>query len=208
MSAGMNWRRDIPWCMVFGRALLGPVIALVAARLAFAEPWLGLMILAGFLDDVYDGILARRWGTETSALRVADSAADTVFYLGILAAIILRAWPALRARFVLLAVLLALEILRWIFDWLKYRRMASYHTYASKFWGILMAAAALATLSFRGPYWVLTLALAWGILCDLEGLAMSLLLPIWTRDVRTLRRAWLLRRQMLAANESPGSGRV
>ena len=61
-----------------------------------------------------------------------------------------------------------------------------------------IAAAALATLAFRGPYWVLTLALGWGILCDLEGLTMSVLLPRWTRDVKTLRRAWGLRRKMIA----------
>ena len=201
----MNWRRDIPWSMVVGRALLGPGIALVAARVAFAEPWLGLMILAGFFSDVYDGILARRWGTETSALRVGDSVADTIFYFGILAAAVLRAWPELRARLALVAALLALEVIRWVFDWLKYRRMASYHTYASKFWGILLAAAALATLTFRGPYWVLTLALGWGILCDLEGLTMSVLLPRWTRDVKTLRRAWRLRRKMIA-DGSGGSG--
>ena len=197
----MNWRKQIPWSMVIGRALLGPAIAIVAALLDFPEPWLGLMILAGFVADVYDGILARQWGTETSALRMGDSAADTIFYLGILAAAVLRAWPLLRARLALIAALLALEVLRWIFDWLKYRRMASYHTYASKFWGILLAAASLAVLSFHGPYWILTLALVWGILCDLEGLAMSLLLPVWTRDVKTLRRAWLLRRQILAADD-------
>ena len=92
----MNWRRDIPWSMVVGRALLGPGIALVAARVAFAEPWLGLMILAGFFSDVYDGILARRWGTETSALRVGDSVADTIFYFGILAAAVLRLAAARR----------------------------------------------------------------------------------------------------------------
>jgi CDP-diacylglycerol--glycerol-3-phosphate 3-phosphatidyltransferase len=204
----MNWRKHIPWSMVFGRALLGPAIAIVAALLDFPEPWIGLMILAGFFADVYDGILARRWGTETSALRIGDSAADTIFYLGILAAALERAWPVLRARLVLIAALLALEVLRWSFDWLKYRRMASYHTYASKFWGILLAAASLAVLSFHGPYWMLTLALIWGILCDLEGLVISLLLPVWTRDVRTLRSAWVLRRQMLAGDARiPGDAR-
>ena len=60
------------------------------------------MIAAGFLSDVYDGILARRWGTETAALRVADSAADTVFYLGVLSAVIARHWPVLRDRLALL----------------------------------------------------------------------------------------------------------
>ena len=76
--------------------------------------------------------------------------------------------------------------------------MASYHSYASKAWGALMAAATIALLCFDRAFWMVTLALVAGILCDLEGLAMSALLPQWTYNVKTLRRALALRRQMQA----------
>ncbi len=184
--------------MVAFRVLLGPAIAFAALRLPAPQPWLGAMIAAGFLSDVYDGILARRWGTETAALRVADSAADTVFYLGVLSAVIARHWPVLRDRLTLLIVLLALEAARYLFDWIKFRRIASYHSYASKAWGALMAAATIALLCFDRAFWMVTLALVAGILCDLEGLAMSALLPQWTYNVKTLRRALALRRRMQA----------
>jgi phosphatidylglycerophosphate synthase len=98
--------------MVGLRAALGPAIA-ATARLAHPEAWLGAMIAAGFLSDVYDGILARRWKTDTDALRMADS-----------------------------------------------------------------------------------VALVWGIVCDLEGLAMSMILQEWRRDVKTLRQALDLHREM------------
>ncbi len=156
------------------------------------------MIAAGLASDVYDGILARRWQTDTSALRVADSAADTVFYLGVLAAIVERHWPALHERLWLLAALLVLEALRILFDWMKFRRMASYHSYAAKAWGLLLAAATIALLCFNRAPWLMTAALVWGILCDMEGLAMSALLPHWTHDVKSLRRALELRRQFPA----------
>lgn len=183
--------------MVGSRAALGVVLP-IAARLPHPEAWLGGMVAAGFLSDVYDGILARRWGTAGARLRVADSAADTVFYLGVLIAIFERHFPVLRARFVLLAALLALEATRMIFDWIKFHRMASYHSYAAKAWGILLLAATLALLCFDRAYWLVTTALAWGIACDLEGLAISILLPDWTHDVKTLARALVLRREMLA----------
>lgn len=182
--------------MVLFRVLLGPAIAEAGLRLPAPQPWLGAMIAAGFLSDVYDGILARRWGTATAALRVADSAADTVFYLGVLSAVVARHWPVLRDRLGLLIALLVLEGARFTFDWIKYRRMASYHSYASKAWSVLMAAATIALLCFDRAFWMVTLALVAGILCDLEGLAMSALLPRWTHDVKTLRRALALRRQM------------
>lgn len=181
--------------MTIGRAALGPAMALVAILAMHPELWLGAMLGAGFVLDIFDGILARRWGTATDVLRVADSAADTVFYLGALAAMMEDAWPALRARFALVIVLLMLEAARMVFDWIKFRRMASYHSYASKFWGILLAMAVFAALCFHDAAWLLTLALAWGIVCDVEGLAISAILPLWTADVKTLLHAVALRRK-------------
>jgi phosphatidylglycerophosphate synthase len=194
-AGGPNWRRAIPWAMAGARAALGPLLA-IAAHFAHPQPWLGAMILAGFLSDVFDGIIARRWGVESDGLRVADSAVDTLLYVGVLVAMVERHPEALWQRAWLLGALLGLEVTRMAFDWGKFRRMASYHSYASKAWGIVLAAAAIAALCFDGGFWILTLALAWGVLCDLEGLAMSVLLPEWTCDVKTLGRAIILRRQM------------
>lgn len=193
-----HWRKFVPWAMVGMRASFGPLMAVLAVQVAAPEFWLGALIVAGFLSDIYDGILARRWGTATAALRVGDSVADTVFYLGVLAAVVERHWPALRDRMAWLAALLLLEALRMLFDWAKYGRMASYHSYAAKLWGILLAVTTVSVLCLDRAYWLVTVALAWGILCDLEGLAMSLMLPEWAHDVKTLRRALLLRREMLA----------
>jgi len=194
----LHWRKIIPWSMVGFRAFLGPAMAGAAWEVTAPELWLGAMIAAGLASDVYDGILARHWQTDTAALRVADSVADTVFYLGVLAAIVERHWPVLRDRLWLLAALLALEALRIAFDWIKFRRMASYHSYASKAWGVLLAVSTFALLCFDRGLWLVTLALIMGIFCDLEGLAMSALLPQWTHDVKSLRRALELRGQFAA----------
>lgn len=177
---------------------MGVAIPLAAARLRAPEAWLGAMIAAGFLSDIYDGILARRWGTATAALRIADSAADTVFYVGVLVAVVERHWQVIHARLWLLAVLLGLETTRVVFDWLKFGRMASYHSYASKAWSALLALATIALLCFNRGFWLTTVAIAWGILCDLEGLAMSAVLPRWAHDVKNLRRALRIRQKMLA----------
>src|SRR6202042_1974651 len=40
-------------------------------------------------------------------------------------------------------------------------------------------------------------ALMLGIACNLEGLAMSMVLPVWRKDVKTIRVAWQLRRQIV-----------
>jgi phosphatidylglycerophosphate synthase len=197
----MNSRLQIPWWLVGCRAALAPAL-MITARLAHPEAWLGAMVVAGFLSDVYDGILARRWGIASPALRLADSAVDTFFYLGVLSAIVERHWPVLRARLGLLIILLALEFLCVLFDWVKFHRLASYHSYASKLWGVLLATASFMLLCFDCAFWLVTAALVWGIACNLEGLAMSVLLPEWRHDVKTIPLALALRREIIASREA------
>ncbi|HVN94090.1 MAG TPA: CDP-alcohol phosphatidyltransferase family protein [Terracidiphilus sp.] len=203
----MSLRRSIPWWMVGFRALAGPSIAVLAMRMPRPQLWLGGLIAAGTVSDIYDGILARRWRTETAALRVADSSADIVFWLGILTAAIVRHGAELRARLGLVIVVLVFEAIHLSFGWLKFGRMPSFHTYSAKLWGALLAAAAIALLGFDRWAWLVTVSLLWGIACEAESLTIAIVLPEWTYNVKTLRRAIALRREMLAARETQASVR-
>jgi phosphatidylglycerophosphate synthase len=198
----LTWHKAIPWSLVFFRFLLGPALVLAARQPSVAGPWLGAMVVAGFLSDIYDGVFARRWNTVSSALRIADSAVDAFFYLGVLVAIVQRHGPAIRERLWLLAAVIALELLNCLCGFIKFHRMPSYHSYAAKLWGLLLATSAITLLSLDRGQWLITLALVWGIACELEGLAMTALLPEWTHDVKTLARALAVRRAILARQSS------
>jgi len=189
--------------LVTFRAAAGPALVVMAVWLAAPQRWLGALIATGFVSDVYDGVLARRWGTATAPLRTADSATDLLFYICVLIAAIVRHGPVLRQLLWLLAPILMLEAGRLVFDWIKFRRMTSYHSYAAKAWGVMLALAAIALLAFDRGQVLLAVALAWGVLCELEGWAMSLLLPEWAHDVKHLVHALELRRAMLAQPGAP-----
>ena len=45
--------------------------------------WLATIVVIALVDDIYDGVMARRWDCDTPAMRMSDSLADTVFYLGV-----------------------------------------------------------------------------------------------------------------------------
>ena len=198
----MTWRKTIPWSLVVFRFLLGPALVLAARQSSIAGLWLGAMVVAGFLSDVYDGVLARRWNTASPALRIADSATDIFFYLGVLVAIVQRHGPAIRERLWLLAAVIALELLNSLFGFIKFHHLPSYHSYAARFWGFLLAISTMTLLSFDRGQWLVTLALVWGIACELEGLAMTALLPEWTHDVKSVPRALAIRRKLLARQSS------
>lgn len=190
-------RQSIPWLLIVFRILCCPLI-LVAAHLRWPGPLLASIVLLALLSDIYDGILARRWGCETSALRVTDSIADTIFYLGVVGALWLTDPQILLGNGRLLAILFSLEAFRYFFDLCKFRRTASYHSYLAKIWGLVIAVAVITVSAFDSLRALIWLALLLGILVNLEGLAMSLVLPRWQNDVKTITAAFRLRRRMLA----------
>ena len=185
----------LPWGLVLFRLLLAPIL-LLCAHGNVPGPVLSAMVFAALLSDIYDGVLARRWNCDTPAIRLADSMVDTVFYLAVLVALWIRVPAALHTWWPLLTALLVLEAVRFAFDWWKYGKAASYHSYLAKAWGLVMAVSVMVVLA-TGNYGVLlALSMIMGILCDLEGLTMSTILPVWRNDVKTIGRALAIRREL------------
>jgi CDP-diacylglycerol--glycerol-3-phosphate 3-phosphatidyltransferase len=139
---------------------------------------------AAFLSDVFDGVLARRWGVDGPTVRRLDSAADTLFYVAAAWSVWIARPDVVRdyARGALVVV--ALELLRYTVDYLKFGREASYHAWSAKAWGLALFAALVATMGFGHPRGFVDAAVILGVVADIEGLAMSLVLPRWTHDVR------------------------
>jgi phosphatidylglycerophosphate synthase len=194
---GREFRKAIPWGMIAGRALGGPLIVFGAWR-GWSGGWLGAIVVLALVSDIYDGILARRWDGETAALRMSDSTADTIFYLGVVWALWIREPGVLRENSWWLVGLFGIEGFRYGFDFWKFGKAASYHSYMAKAWGLLLAVSVVGVLSFGGLRWLVWVAIVFGIVVNAEGMAMSLMLPRWKNDVKTLGRAWKLRKRMLA----------
>jgi phosphatidylglycerophosphate synthase len=193
-SKSTDSRRYIPWAMAAGRVALGPIL------IAGAEcSWNGLamagLVVAALVSDIYDGVLARRWGCDTAGVRLFDSMADTVFYLCTAVALWVSQPQLWRSYGWLLAVLLGMEAVRFGFDFVKFGKPASYHSYLAKMWGLVMAVAVVAAFAMGRGSVLVPVALGMGILCDLEGLAMSVVMPVWRKDVKTLAEAWRIRAQ-------------
>lgn len=181
---------------MFLRLALAPSIVWAAVA-RWPGSALSTIVLIALLSDIYDGVIARRLACETAAIRVADSLVDTVFYLGVLAALWLRKPEVVRSEWPLLAVLLSLECVRYLVDLSKFGKTASYHSYLAKVWGLVMAIALILVFASSAGGVLLVLALVLGIVSDMEGLIISLVLPRWQHDVKTISRALALRRAML-----------
>lgn len=204
----IRFLRTLPVCLVFLRFLLGPLL-LVSACATFTwrslqggSLWIVALFLLAFLTDVFDGILARRLGVVTVKLREYDGWVDVWFYCWV----VLTAWiyylPALHPFLLPVLLVIATQLLAFLIDWLKYRRLSSYHAYSSKAWGVTLFLAFVALFGFGRTGVFFWLAVGVGIISHLEEIAMTLVLPQWVHDVPGIVQAVRLRRAL----GTPASG--
>jgi CDP-diacylglycerol--glycerol-3-phosphate 3-phosphatidyltransferase len=181
---------------------LAPVLIVLALERASGAAF-GACLVIAFLSDVFDGIIARRLNVATPLLRRLDSVADSFFYVAALFA----GWYLHRGLLVghltALGVLIGLEMTRYAVDWKRFGREAAYHMWSSKLWGVALFAGFFAVLVWGAGGWPVSLAIDVGILADVEGLAISLILREWKNDVPTFVHALRIRR---AGVEGSGEG--
>jgi CDP-diacylglycerol--glycerol-3-phosphate 3-phosphatidyltransferase len=184
----------IPMALTVMRALLAPVMVLLALFYPTRSIF-GLCLVTAFLSDMFDGIIARKLGIATPNLRRADSIADSIFY----ASAIFAAWhlypQEIMNHAATLTILLTLELLRYLFDFLKFRREASYHMWSSKIWGIFLFTGFFSLLALGNGGLAFSLAIYVGIAADVEGLIISAILREWQADVPSFVHALRLQRR-------------
>ena len=185
-------KESIPWAMSAGRGLLGPLVV-IGERCNWSGLALAGLIVTALLSDIFDGVLARKWRCDTAAVRLLDSAADTVFYAGVAVALWSRIPGLWHAHGILLLAVLLAETVNHGASIAKFGKPASYHSYLAKSWGLVLATAVVSAFVIGHADLLISSALLLGVVCNAEGLAMTALLPAWHKDVKSLRAAWQIR---------------
>ena len=185
----MNWALALTLLRL---ALAPVVVALGLTRGGGAA--VAVLLVIGFLSDVFDGVVARRTGTATPILRRLDSVVDTVFYLGIAVAAWMLHRAEIRPLLPLILLVIATELGTNALCWLRFRREASYHAWSARMFGLALFAALLTLFAAGSPALILP-AIVVGLLSHLENAAITLVLPEWRYDVRSLVVAWQIRQR-------------
>jgi CDP-diacylglycerol--glycerol-3-phosphate 3-phosphatidyltransferase len=189
-GAGVNGYR-LSLALTLLRLALAPALV-VLARAGAPGLVLAIALVAGFVSDVLDGVVARRAGVVTPFLRRLDSSVDTVFYLGVAYAAWHRHPDALRALAIPILIVVVGEALNYALAYAKFRREASYHARSAKLWGLLLFLALLLLLA-TGSSALLPVALAAGMLAEAETLAITVVLRGWRHDVPSVWNALRVR---------------
>jgi phosphatidylglycerophosphate synthase len=198
--------RSIPLGLTMVRLLLAPLmVGMVYASApggAFAAT-----ILIAFISDYFDGVIARRVGVASAELRHFDSRADLVFY-ATAAWVVWRTHPDVVRQFAVAgSIVIALDVVRHVFDFSKFGKDVAYHAWSSKVWGLSLALALVLLMGFGIVQPFVGIAVTLGLIAQVEGLLISVVLPRWTHDVPTLARALQIRRNFSdAPNPQAGTG--
>ncbi len=195
-----RYLRSFPAFLVLLRFLLGPFLLFSAFfplegnGASRGNVWLLAVFILAFLSDVFDGIIARRLQVATEKLREYDGLVDVWFYCWVVITAWIRYSQEIRPFLLPLLLVVSTQCLAWLIDWLKFRRLSSYHAYSSKMWGItlFLAFVALFGSGYTGVFF--WLAVGVGIISHAEEIAMTLVLPRWIHDVPGIVQAVQLRR--------------
>lgn len=178
-------KRSIPWALTTLRLLLGPCA--LGAALAGVNRWVYLpILLAGTLSDIFDGILARRFGVATPALRRYDSASDIIYYLFILGAAWILCRPVLERTWPWVAAILGSEALAIAVGFLKFGKYPAAHSWLAKLFGLCLLGGLVALLVFAAGDWsVMTMAVV-ALVSNAETIGIHLLATEPPVDVKSI----------------------
>ncbi len=169
-----------------GAAFLPLVFWRAPARLSI------VLLVAGLLSDVADGIIARRLGVATLALRRLDTRADIVFYgCAVVAALVHTSFPLARL-WPWLAAYGLLFVARNLVDYLRYRTSPAYHMWSGKLWSVVLFVHLVTLFCGAQALFLLPLAFACYAVNAAEGIVASLVLPQPCTDVPTVWHAFVL----------------
>jgi hypothetical protein len=176
-------RLSVPNALSAFRIACVPLLLIFAWRGATPQFLIGFAL--GLVSDVLDGALARRLGQVTEFGATLDQWADFALWVSLpLAAWWL--WPAIIRREAIYVILaLACMLLPTAIAYLKYRAVPGYHTWSVKLGSVLMGVSAPLLLLFDFA-WPFRAAALFQVVCAIDELGITMLLPECRHDVPSL----------------------
>ena len=188
----MSFVKQIPNALTTSRFFVAAYLLGDCLDGAMSRLFVPLFVYAG-VSDVLDGILARALKAESQRGCVLDAYADIALYGGAVIYVWFLYPLVIKAHILWLAAVLALLFSSWGYSLIKFKRLTSYHTYASKAWAFSIYAA-LCVLFVYDSALLLVPMFALGICANTEEILITRTMPYWKGDIRGLRMALRLSR--------------
>jgi CDP-diacylglycerol--glycerol-3-phosphate 3-phosphatidyltransferase len=175
----------LPFILTTLRLVLGPIALWCAIANVNRFIFLPLLIV-GTLSDIFDGVLARRLGVATPALRRYDSIADVIYYLFVLGATWVLCHELVVQNWIPILLILTSEIAVVVTCYWKFGKYPATHSWLAKFYGLCLLAGLIALLVFHaGSRAIISLTIV-AVITNAEIIAIHLLMNRPPVDIKTI----------------------
>ena len=191
MTENASVFRHVPNAISMARVVATPVLIFLA--LTDREDAFTWLLLAAFISDIVDGLIARSFSITSMLGSRLDTLADTLLWPAAIFGIWIFHPEVMTEHWLVIALVVGLWAIEMIVAWLRYGKLTSFHAYTIRVsvygFGIFIMSLFLWGLQ---P-WLLYVASAFNMLGNVESLIIMALLPEWTSDVRGL--YWVLQQR-------------
>lgn len=176
--------RRVPYILTYSRLLMAPVFVLIALYKPWQNPYTVVWILiAGIITDIFDGVIARRLKMDVVSLRQLDSKVDTIFWFALIYALVILRSDFVKQHAGSIFALIGLEIAVQVTGYFKFSKSLALHTHAAKVWAILLTVTVVQILIGTQPTFWFRLSFLWGVLVQIEVIAIILKLRTYRADI-------------------------
>ena len=191
MAENASVFRHVPNAISMARIVATPVLIFLA--LTDREDAYKWLLLAAFISDIVDGLIARTFSITSMLGSRLDTLADTLLWPAAIFGIWIFHPELMTEHWLVIVLVLGLWAIEMIVAWLRYGKLTSFHAYTIRVsvygFGIFIM-----SLFLWGLHpWLLYVASAFNMLGNVEALIIMALLPEWTSDVRGL--YWVLQQR-------------
>lgn len=183
--------RHVPNVISTARIVAAPLLVFLA--LTNREQLFIWVLLAAFISDIIDGLIARTFSLTSKLGSRLDTLADTLLWLPAIFGIWVFHPELVTEHWLIVALILGLWVSEHIVALLRYGKLTSFHTYIVRASAYALGIFVIVLFLWGLQPWLLYAAATLSILGNLEELIIIALLPEWTSDVRGL--YWVLQKR-------------
>lgn len=187
----MTWLRQLPNALSMARLLTAPLLIFLA--LFQHERVFTVVLIAALVTDILDGWIARRYRLQSPRGAMLDSSADVTTLIAAAVGIAVFHPDVWQQHFAAICLVLGGWTVECVLALLRYGRLSSFHTYASKAAGYALGFFIATLFALGFVPWLFYAAVALSLISIVEELLLLWRLRQWQADVRGL--WWVLREQ-------------
>ena len=183
----------LPHLLVYSRIVIGLLCVVLASQGIAWRVSIFVLMLIGLLTDIFDGILARRLGVSTVALRKLDSIVDRFFWLMILLSCYILYPQYIQSILIYVVIILLCEGIVFAISFLRFGKAPSPHNLISKVWGISVTWSFGVIILTGSSHIAFMVMFGLAVLSRFDSALIYCLLRTWDHDIPSFRHALAIR---------------